>query len=495
MSGWSIRRLVFVTSTLFAVLVVGGIAVATYFIYFGSLTTVTTERAAKTALVASARVADNVHESRIDAGLRGFEGTQAAQIAQAQFLSSLESLRPQTAFGQAHFAVYGGGNQLLWSSGPSVNYGSPSSRTEALAVNQPVTTEGTDARPFAGLFSSARLATVVTYVPFVMPDGARAVLEVAYLPVAEERVLDSLRLPMTVLILGAGALMVLLIESTMLWVLRQVDQLRAAADSIDTGHLDARMPDLGTTEMGDLARALNRLIDRLQRRADSQSAFVANASHELATPVAGIRGYVDILRRWGDEDPQVREEAMEAIDRESQRMSRLTADLLNMLQSEGSIRLENTTFDLNALVRERLASTASAWLSKDIEFEGPEEDVLEVWSDRGRLEDVLSILLENAAKYTPEGGLVAVRTARAGSRVAIEVIDSGVGIPPEELPHVFDRFFRSSASRAAGESGFGLGLAIAKNIVEVVGGEIEVRSVLGEGTTFTVYWPRGRRQR
>jgi two-component system OmpR family sensor kinase len=188
----------------------------------------------------------------------------------------------------------------------------------------------------------------------------------------------------------------------------------------------------------------------------------------------------------------VRAESVDAIDRESQRMARLTADLLALLHTEEGLTYQSVRFDINALVRERIAVTASKWIDKDLEFEGPEEEELVMVGDPNRVEDVLSILLDNAAKYTPEQGRVAVCTRRKKEFICFEVADSGQGIPAEDLPHIFERFYRSEVSRTSSAGGFGLGLAIAKGIVEGTGGSIEVDSEMGVGTTFTVRLPRGR---
>jgi signal transduction histidine kinase len=208
--------------------------------------------------------------------------------------------------------------------------------------------------------------------------------------------------------------------------------------------------------------------------------------------VAGIRGYTSILRAWGADDPQVRDEAIDAIDRESKRMTRLTSDLLNLLHADQGLRLKSESFDVNVIARERLAATASRYLERQVEYEGPEDDSLIMVGDAERLEDVMSILLDNAGKYTRPGGVVAVRTRRVLDEVVIEVSDTGKGIPPKDLPRLFDRFYRSDQARAEGEPGFGLGLAIAKSIVENMGGTVSADSELGEGTTFTVTVPRGR---
>jgi signal transduction histidine kinase len=188
----------------------------------------------------------------------------------------------------------------------------------------------------------------------------------------------------------------------------------------------------------------------------------------------------------------VREEAIDAIDRESRRMARLSSDLLNLLHADQGLVLKSERFDLNVIVRERLATTASRYLDKDIEFIGPEDESLQMIGDADRVEDVLSILLDNAGKYTPTHGQVVVTTARQRESVFITVSDSGEGIPEEEIPRLFDRFFRSDRARAQGEAGFGLGLAIAKAIVDSMGGTIGVESVVGQGTMFTVELPRGR---
>jgi signal transduction histidine kinase len=344
---------------------------------------------------------------------------------------------------------------------------------------------------FSGLFKVARLPVWMIHVPVAVPGGT-GVLDVTYVPTTEERALDAVRAPMSWLALIAVVVIVAFMHAPLNWLLGLVDDLRRAAESIDSGRLDARLPDFGRNEIGALGRALNRLIERLGRRSQAQARFVADASHELATPVAGIRGYTSILREWGGEDETVRTESIDAIDRESRRMARLTGDLLSLLHADQGIVLKSERVDLNALVRDRLAATASRWLDKDIEFEGPDDEQLIMIGDPHRIEDVISILLENASKYTPPGGRVSATTTRQNDLVCIRVADTGQGIPQADLPRIFDRFFRSEASRAAGEGGFGLGLAIAKSIVDSMAGDISVDSALGEGTTFTVTLPRGR---
>jgi two-component system, OmpR family, sensor histidine kinase ArlS len=222
-----------------------------------------------------------------------------------------------------------------------------------------------------------------------------------------------------------------------------------------------------------------------------QTRFVADASHELATPVAGIRGYTNILRAWGGEDPEVRAEAIDAIDRESRRMARLCGNLLSLVRSDQVVNVKSVQFDANALAREALAAAATHHHEKGLEIVGPEEDHLFMTSDPDRVEDILSVLLDNACKYTPEGGRVSLTTRRAHDHILFEIADTGIGIPPEDLSNIFERFYRSDISRSETTGGFGLGLAIAKTTADVLHGSIEVRSVVGEGSVFSVRLPRG----
>ena len=401
-------------------------------------------------------------------------------------------LSPET-IGGAEFVLYNQDLEPIWYSSPTaISAGQQEDRLRAQQEGSMTRTIGRSGNLLDGLVDRARLSVAVVHEPVVLPGGELGVLDVTYLPATEEQAIDSVRLPMTALAISAMVIMVTLMQTSMVWVLRLVDNLRKAADDIDAGRLDQRLPDAGDNEIGALARSVNRLIERLQRRSEAQSHFVADASHELATPVAGIRGYTSILREWGAEDPTVREEAIEAIDRESERMSRLTADLLNLLHADQGIVLKSEQFDLNTVVRARLAGVASRWIDKDLEFVGPEDESLTMVGDPGRVEDVISILLDNAAKYTPPSGSVFALTERTRETVTIQISDTGQGIPEADMPRIFDRFFRSDSSRAAGESGFGLGLAIAKNIIDSMGGEVEVSSIIGQGTTFTVTLPRGR---
>lgn len=493
MRHWSLRGWLFLVSLLFAVLVVGGVAVTTYVIVSDGMQVVAYETTERVSLTAAAVVREAVVQSEIIANRGGYLGTEFEEAARQELTARLPALLSGGGLANTFFAVYTNDARPIWSSNLSaIHTEFAEARQQAIATGETTRSMHGGSELLHGLVYRAELGVTVVHVPLRLPGGDTGVLDVTYLPRAEERVIDAIRLPMTVLAISTMMVMVVLMQTSMVWVLNLVDDLRKAADSIDAGRLDERLPEGGDNEIGELGRSINRLIERLRRRADAQSRFVADASHELATPVAGIRGYTSILRAWGADDVKVRDEAIDAIDRESRRMARLTSDLLNLLHADQGLRLQSERFDLNALIRDRLAATASRYIEKNVEFRGPRGESLLMVGDPGRVEDILSILLDNAGKYTPDGGAVTVDTSRKRDSIVLTVTDTGKGVPEQDIPRLFDRFFRSEQARADGESGFGLGLAIAKSIVESMGGTIEVVSEVGVGTTFTIVLPRGR---
>jgi len=188
----------------------------------------------------------------------------------------------------------------------------------------------------------------------------------------------------------------------------------------------------------------------------------------------------------------MREEAIAAIDRESRRMARLCSDLLSMIRSEGVLDFRNVRYDINAASREVLAGAATRYIDRNLEFVGPDEGPLWLYGDPDRIEEALAILVDNSCKYTEAGGRVQLATRRHRDRVIVEVSDTGIGIPEKDLSSIFERFYRSDASRSQETGGFGLGLPIAKHIIDASGGMIWVRSKVGSGTTFTISLSRNR---
>lgn len=488
----SLRTWLLLVAVLFAALVVGGVALTTYVVVSDGMTVVSHDSTVRIAQSAAEIVKATMTEAQLQAAQELDDPDLRDAEAERIFLREIPEMFRSGGLSDGEFALYDAQFEPVWFSDErAVLDEAESQRLKAVGSSQ--VTESTLDRGgvLQGLIGPAHLGVFIVHVPIDLPTGGRAILDVSYFPEREETVIDNIRMPMFMLALSAMFIMVLMMQTSMGWVLKLVDDLRQAADSIDSGDLRVRLPEEGEHEIGDLARSLNRLIDRLRRRAEAQTRFVADASHELATPVAGIRGYTNILRAWGGDDPEVREEAISAIDRESRRMARLCSDLLALVRDERAIEYRNLRFDLNARCREILAAAATRYMEKGLEFIGPQEGQLIMMGDPDRIEDAVSILVDNAAKYTPQG-TVSLSTRRKRDTVVIEVKDTGSGIPAEDLPNIFDRFYRSDASRSKETGGFGLGLPIARSIMEAAGGEMDIESVLGEGTTFTIRLPRGR---
>ncbi|MCX8006712.1 MAG: HAMP domain-containing histidine kinase [Coriobacteriia bacterium] len=496
----SIRARVLYLAAVFAVLLVGSVTLVTYFVVAESMTDASSMACARLASSVSDAAGRAVTKAVLS--VRGVASPEAAsadarRVALEQMPEVLSG--PVRAVDGARAALWlretpGGDLRLLWESDPGKQMPDWDGGRRALAQRNMVLGQAGRAGILVGFLRKADLGTFLAAVPVDLPGDAAGVVEIAYDPVREERVLDGARQPMIAVGAIALALAILMMQIVMGWVLSLVEEIRRAADSIDAGQLDVRLPETGEHEISDLARSLNALIDRLKKRADAQTRFVADASHELATPVAGIRGYVNILRAWGAGDPEMRDEAIAAIDRESRRMAKLCADLLAMIRSEELLEFKNVRYDVNAVAREVLANAATRYMDKNLEFSGPDEGPLTLWGDPDRIEEALGILVDNACKYTPAGGRVEVSTRRHKDRVIIEVSDTGIGIPEEDLPNIFERFYRSDASRSKETGGFGLGLSIAKHIVDTSGGMIWARSKLGSGTTFIISLPRNKQK-
>ena len=491
----SIRVRVALLSSLFAVLLVGSITLSTYFLVARGALQEAESTSARLALSSRLLMESAVDAAFYESDRRGLSDVETgAYIARTMRSAPPEAIVAGVA-GEAAVALYiwptvTTAPELAWSLGSDGGRGVDSDRSEA-AQSGRVVRETVAGRPLvAGLLLPADLGHHIAYVPVDIPGVYRAVLDIEYSPSSQERTLDSLRLPMALVAAVSLGIALALVNLTNRWTLSLISELRRTADSVDAAQLDVQLPEEGNNEITELARSLNRLIDNLRRRNEAQARFIADASHELATPVAGIRGYVNILRAWGAEDPALRDEAVSAIDRESRRMARLCSDLLSVIRNEEVVEYRQIRYDINSIAREVLANAATRYMEKQFDFTGPDEGPLWLYGDPDRIEEALGVLVDNACKYTPDRGRISIITRRHRDRVVVDVTDTGVGIPADDLPNVFDRFYRSDLSRSKQTGGFGLGLAIAKHIVDASGGTITVRSILGKGTTFEVSLPR-----
>jgi len=260
-------------------------------------------------------------------------------------------------------------------------------------------------------------------------------------------------------------------------------------NTITAKRLDTRIAiDDERQELRGLAGAINGMLDRLDAAYQSQLRFVSDASHELRTPIAVIQGYANLLDRWGKDDPAALAESIEAIKSEAAGMQELVEQLLFLARSDNnSITLEMETQDMSLLAGEVLRETRL--IDQSHPYFSDIAPGLLVLGDGGLLKQALRIFVDNAIKYTPAGGNIKVSAGADGQWVRVSVSDDGIGIPEEDIPRVFDRFFRSDESRARKTGGTGLGLSIAKWTVQRHGGHVEVISRKDVGTRVTMVLP------
>jgi two-component system, OmpR family, sensor kinase len=285
--------------------------------------------------------------------------------------------------------------------------------------------------------------------------------------------------------------------------LRPVDAVVSSAREISESDLSRRLPVANPgDEIGRLATTINDLLTRLEtafgrleaslkRQEEAltrQRRFAADASHEFRTPLTAISGHANMLDGWALEDPEAARKSVRTIKKEAERLRFLAAALLALARGDEGPSLRVGRHDLREVASEAVETARAAADGKvSIEYASPKHAIGAIF-DRDQIRQALSILLDNAVKYTPEGGSVAVRVGEAEGQAFLEVSDTGIGIPEEKLPLIFERFYRLDSSRTGG--GTGLGLAIARQITEAHGGRIEARSSAGQGSTFVLILPR-----
>ena len=270
----------------------------------------------------------------------------------------------------------------------------------------------------------------------------------------------------------------------------ELKNLAGALDQINATHLDARVSvSGGQQEVQSLAAAINAMLDRINEAYSAQMRFVSDASHELRTPIAVIQGYANLLDRWGKDDPETRQEAIDAIRAEADSMKELIEQLLFLARGDNaSVHFEEKRLDLSALAAEVLRE--ADMIDEVHTFHLDASEPVWVLGDGGLLKQCLRVITDNSLKYSPAGGRITLTVGGDEKEARISVQDEGQGIPPESLPYVFDRFYRTDESRARQTGGTGLGLSIAKWIAERHKGRFEVVSRVGLGTRFTLVLPR-----
>ncbi|MDI6689463.1 MAG: ATP-binding protein [Actinomycetota bacterium] len=301
--------------------------------------------------------------------------------------------------------------------------------------------------------------------------------------------------PFLNLLLGAAAISFLISVFVGLYLSRSISEpilkLTRAAGEIGKGRFDQYIDVQWEDEIGRLARVFNFMAERVKMAYQAQRDFVANVSHEIRTPLTSIEGFSQALLDGVVKDEDSFKNSLRIINQESKRLVRLVRDLLALSSIDaGQLDLSFKSLDLRKFLRQIGEKFQPRADEDGIQFKVQVSGNIKITTDSDRLDQVLTNLLDNAFKYTLSGGTIALRATLLDSKkVQLEVEDSGVGIPFEDLPRIFDRFYRVEKSRSKEYGGAGLGLSICKEIIEILGGSIDVESKLGEGTKFTIELP------
>ncbi|MBT3320968.1 MAG: HAMP domain-containing protein [Anaerolineae bacterium] len=271
--------------------------------------------------------------------------------------------------------------------------------------------------------------------------------------------------------------------------LAPLDTIVETAEQINRADdLSRRIPynNLPNDEVGQLILTFNQTLERLETIFTSQQRFLADVSHELRTPLTVIKGNLGLMRRMDTVD----EETLLSIDEETNRLTRLVGDLLLLAQAEtGKLPLQKETLELDSLLFE-VMQEMHVLANNKVTLKLDEIDQIQVSGERDKLKQVLLNLVSNAIQYTPEGGEVTLALSKIDKKARIKISDTGPGIPAEDLPHIFERFYRAEKSRTRTKAaGFGLGLSIAYWIIKNHKGEISVESKEGMGTSFEIILP------
>lgn len=277
--------------------------------------------------------------------------------------------------------------------------------------------------------------------------------------------------------------------------LRPIGELTDAARAIGENDLTARVAvSPAGDELSRLAETFNDMLERLRFSFEARTRFVSDASHELRTPVAVIKGYADLMARWGKEDPAVLDESITAVRREAAGMSSLIDRLLFLARGDsGRLKPDRAFFSAKELIDELVSE--SAMTAPDRAFAGNAPGGPRVFADRALIKRALRALISNSVKYTSPGGRIELTVLHAPEHDEFTVSDDGAGIPADDLPHVFDRFYRVDSGRSRESGGSGLGLAIVKQIAGAHGGSVRIASEQEHGTSVSVVLPRSDAQR
>ena len=272
-------------------------------------------------------------------------------------------------------------------------------------------------------------------------------------------------------------------------LLKPIKDMTDKVKDINGTSLNRLDTNLAKDELKDLALTFNDMLDRLELYMNQQKQFVSDASHELRTPIAIIQGYTEMLERWGKDDPAILEESINSLSQETANMKNLLEKLLFLSRSDKkTLKVEKINFDLSALCHDVIKETG--FIDDEHNIVSKITDGIMLSGDKDLIKELIRILVDNALKYTPEGGTITLGCTMSKQNVILSIQDTGIGIAHEHIPHLFERFYRVDEARNKSTGGTGLGLAIADQIVKEHGAQISVTSEVNEGTQFLIFFDR-----
>ena len=288
--------------------------------------------------------------------------------------------------------------------------------------------------------------------------------------------------PLLISIVFAGILVFILSRH----IVKPIKDISYASAELRRGNFDWRVTSASKDEIGELAESFNKMAEEIKLQDGLRNTFIANVSHELRTPLASIQGFIQgMLDRAIEEED--RDKYLEIVLSETKRMNTLISDLLSLAKIEsGQFPIELSEFDINELIRRCIIMFEQRIEEKHlvVNIQLGEERML-VWADEGRISQVITNLVDNAVKFSQDGGELKIWTHSVDNKVYVNIADTGEGIPIEEQPYVFERFYKVDKSHSRHMPGTGIGLSIVKRIITQHGEKIHLQSAEGKGTTFT----------
>lgn len=344
---------------------------------------------------------------------------------------------------------------------------------------------------YFGLFKGTGIDWVTYNKPFVIRNIPPYSLEARGMILIHSRIPSIYQLKHSIFLVfvAAGVIggIIALIFVALLTkhITKPMNQMKAVAKKVASGEFTGRINVKGKDELSELSKSFNEMITELENLEKMRRDFIGNVSHELRTPLTSIKGFVDGIID-GVIPPEKHEYYLRIVRDETSRMQDLVNDLLSLAKLQGGeVALEYSIFDINELIRRSVISLQQMFLEKNLEFNALfETERMFVRADLDSIQRVIINLLHNAIKFTPENGVIAAKTYYEKNKVVISIEDSGRGIPKEDLPGIFERFYKTDKSRSEDRTGVGLGLTIVRNIINKHDETIKVESQEGHGTRF-----------